>query len=319
MKDSPQWKRLGQTLLILTVGIFCVYLWKFWGALEPTHYTIKRTRINAVLHARDSSSNSLPTLWHTAGCASNHPIFQCQAKNKFCGRKILKMVTVQDYKDNVYLKSAPYDNCSLVGSSGNLKNHAYGDLIDRNNIVIRINNAPVKGYEQMVGHRPADIVIHNNHVHDEKCMVKTGHQVLYVCCTPLPLGKREKATQDCPLYHTDEMYSMSNHIFRTVKDTLKVYGQRYHVNVTGDNYVHPSSGLKAVLFSMLLCREVHMFGFGMEGAKTFHYYSNNTEYRPPHHEMSLEMRIIKDIANGTIDSNILNLAERAFGRVILHR
>jgi hypothetical protein len=235
------------------------------------------------------------------------------------------MATVQDYKDNVYLKSAPYNTCALVGSSGNLKNHAYGDLIDRNDIVIRVNNAPVKGYERMVGHRLADIIILNDHVHDPaNCMADTlsGHGALYICTTPSFQPNKDskslakgKLIQDCPLYHADVMYTFSAYIFRTVKDSLTAYAQKYHVNATG----HPSSGLKALLFSMLLCRKVHMFGFGMEGATTFHYYSKETEFkRAERHELSLEMSIIKDLANGTFSLSLLDLTDTVFGRVTLH-
>ena len=86
----------------------------------------------------------------------------------------------------------------------------------------------------------------------------------------------------------------------------------------GENYIRPTSGLKALLFSMLVCTRVHMFGFGMQGTDRYHYYSNNTEYRPPHHAVDLEMKIFKDIESRTVDSDIIDLKDKVFGRVTMH-
>jgi hypothetical protein len=61
-----------------------------------------------------------------------------------------------------------------------------------------------------------------------------------------------------------------------------------------------------------------VFGFGIEGSETFHYFRNDTAYKPLHHEMSLEMRVIKDIANRTFDSSLLNLKDEVFRTVQLY-
>ena len=93
-----------------------------------------------------------PVLWDTVGCDSKHPVLRCQPslRNK-ADRPFNTTVRFHDFKNIMYLNSALHNSCSLVGSSGNLKNHAYGEHIDNSSIVIRINNPPVKGYEQFVG------------------------------------------------------------------------------------------------------------------------------------------------------------------------
>jgi len=51
---------------------------------------------------------------------------------------------------------------AVVGSSGNLLDHLYGEDIDKHDVIIRFNQARVKGYEKHVGSR-TDIRIMNTH------------------------------------------------------------------------------------------------------------------------------------------------------------
>ena len=44
-----------------------------------------------------------------------------------------------------------HDTCALVGNSGSLMKHNYGDEIDEHNVVMRFNLAPTVGYEKHVG------------------------------------------------------------------------------------------------------------------------------------------------------------------------
>lgn len=51
---------------------------------------------------------------------------------------------------------------AIVGSSGNLLDHLYGEDIDNHDIIIRFNQARVEGYKKHVGSR-TDIRIMNTH------------------------------------------------------------------------------------------------------------------------------------------------------------
>ena len=44
-----------------------------------------------------------------------------------------------------------YGTCAVVGASGQLRNDQMGAVIDAHEAVIRVNSAPVSGYEEMVG------------------------------------------------------------------------------------------------------------------------------------------------------------------------
>ena len=46
-----------------------------------------------------------------------------------------------------------WDKCAIIGNSGHLLKSKWGAEIDKNDVVMRINQAPTKGYEKYVGKR----------------------------------------------------------------------------------------------------------------------------------------------------------------------
>ena len=272
-----------------------------------------------VRHDQASKEGASPKLWDSVGCNSKHPILLCKTiKSNVTHFDV--PASLDDFGDSVYLNSTVHNSCSLVGSSGNLRNHAYGKLIDSKSIVIRINNPPMNGYEEFVGYRPADILMINNHLSREKCHLPTNDSTLYVSTPFNGIRNGTQTIRLCNAHLKAKILDLSSHIQQISHDLLEMYVQRHNLRkgIHGQHDIHPTSGLKALLFSMLVCRRVHMFGFGMQGAKTFHYYSNDTVFRPPHHEVDLEMTIYKDIERGTLDSDIIDLRDEVFGKVTIH-
>ncbi|CAN2390097.1 3-sialyltransferase activity, partial [Pristimantis euphronides] len=64
---------------------------------------------------------------------------------------LLEMITDKDIP--VGLSSKDCKRCIVIGSGGNLHGLQLGSAIDKYDVVIRLNNAPVLGYEQDVGHK----------------------------------------------------------------------------------------------------------------------------------------------------------------------
>jgi hypothetical protein len=54
-----------------------------------------------------------------------------------------------------------FDTCAVVGNAGSLKRTAYGLLIDQHDAVLRLNQAPVGGYEQWVGRKTTFRLLNN--------------------------------------------------------------------------------------------------------------------------------------------------------------
>jgi len=54
-----------------------------------------------------------------------------------------------------------HGTCAMVGNSGILKRGGFGRSIDAHDVVMRINQAPVAGYEKMVGARTTYRMLNN--------------------------------------------------------------------------------------------------------------------------------------------------------------
>mmetsp|Transcript_32628 Transcript_32628/g.52289 ORF Transcript_32628/g.52289 Transcript_32628/m.52289 type:complete len:259 (-) Transcript_32628:706-1482(-) len=58
-------------------------------------------------------------------------------------------------------KTPTHGTCAIVGNSGILKRGGYGKPIDANDVVMRINQAPTKGYEDIVGSQTGYRMLNN--------------------------------------------------------------------------------------------------------------------------------------------------------------
>lgn len=67
----------------------------------------------------------------------------------------------------------PFGTCALVLSSGVLKHREYGSLIDENDVVVRFNMAPTRGYERNVGRRTTHMFAWNIHYEEFERVMNT--------------------------------------------------------------------------------------------------------------------------------------------------
>ncbi|XP_061110250.1 CMP-N-acetylneuraminate-beta-galactosamide-alpha-2,3-sialyltransferase 1-like [Conger conger] len=159
--------------------------------------------------------------------------------------------------------------CAVVGNSGNLKGSDYGALIDSNDFVIRMNKAPILGYEKDVGNR-------------------TTHRVMY----PESATNLQKDTSLLliPFKTLDLEWITSALTTGTVKRTrmpvmAKINADKNKVliyNPTFLKYVYdvwlerhgqyPSTGFLTLMFAIHVCDEVNVFGFGASKDRTWQHY-----------------------------------------------
>ena len=308
-------------LILVAAGFAFLYLPLFLQSSSiPMFDWSKRGASHTHRSKTVSTQRGCTSLWKRVGCNSSRPIFRCRPFQSSSTRKERHYdAVVKTFDSLVYLNGCRHETCSLVGSSGNLKNRARGKLIDKSSIVIRLNNQPITGYEKYVGTRPADIMIFNYHI---DCFTNTSHPTLYVRSTANPLRENAVIIKKCQAHRIVPLYSLSKYVQRQAQILLKAYAVRYNVQrkvySSKGNYIHATSGFKALIFSMMICRQVHLFGFGKKGAKTWHYYPPYRNYTPPHHEMFLEMKIIQDIAKTTQNSSMADFIDEAFSKLTVH-
>uniref|UniRef100_A0A6N2MCF1 Sialyltransferase-like protein n=1 Tax=Salix viminalis TaxID=40686 RepID=A0A6N2MCF1_SALVM len=127
-----------------------------------------------------------------------------------------------------------YGSCAVVGNSGILMQKEYGELIDRHEVVIRLNNARTEKYERNVG-------------------AKTNISFLAIFCIFVEGGK---------------YYSLKRFVEETGK-SLDEWGSAHDGSM-----FHYSSGMQAVMLAVGICDKVSIFGFGKSASARHHYHTN---------------------------------------------
>ncbi|KAK2494178.1 hypothetical protein MC885_019085 [Smutsia gigantea] len=152
--------------------------------------------------------------------------------------------------------------CAVVGNSGNLRESWYGPQIDSHDFVLRMNKAPTAGFEADVGS-------------------KTTHHLMY------PESFRELAENVSmvlvPFKTTDLEWVVSatttgtiSHTYVPVPAKIKVKKSKYVFDSWLQGHGrYPSTGILSVIFSLHICDEVDLYGFGADSKGNWHHYWEN--------------------------------------------
>ncbi|KAM6949512.1 CMP-N-acetylneuraminate-beta-galactosamide-alpha-2,3-sialyltransferase 1-like [Aplochiton taeniatus] len=148
--------------------------------------------------------------------------------------------------------------CAVVGNSGNMKGARYGAQIDANDIIIRINKAPVRGFESDVGSRTTHRFIYPESAVD---LQDSTHLVLV------------------PFKVLDLQWLVSA---LTTGSITRTYGKIMVINPAFMKYVYevwldnsgryPSTGFLTLIFAIHICDEVTVYGFGADKFGNWHHY-----------------------------------------------
>ena len=241
------------------------------------------------------------SLWNLVGCGSKYSLLSCQTKQhiksnhiKFHGNFIL----VNRSHFNHPLLRQRWNRCAVVGSSGRLLKTKFGQEIDRHDVIVRINYPPTSGYEKHVGSRPTDIHFFGDKV--TKCFNDSDSESKLVVF-PFPFGKRYKTDvfKVCKANRELQLYPISSYIFNFARGLVKKYSKDPGAHRNG----FPSSGFRAVIFSMMMCANVDVYGFGLSGDKNepVHYYEKSKDSRSfkRGHDPDTEFRLLTHWPNST--------------------
>ncbi|XP_054021680.1 CMP-N-acetylneuraminate-beta-1,4-galactoside alpha-2,3-sialyltransferase isoform X3 [Dryobates pubescens] len=146
----------------------------------------------------------------------------------------------KDYRLTPALDSLSCRRCIIVGNGGVLANKSLGLKIDDYDVVVRLNSAPVKGFEKDVGG-------------------KTTLRITY------PEGAIQKMEQ----YEKDSLFVLAGFKWQDFK-WLKYIVYKEKVNI-------PTLGSVAITMALHNCDEVAVAGFGYDMSSPnapLHYYEN---------------------------------------------
>ncbi|KAL3687313.1 hypothetical protein R1sor_013622 [Riccia sorocarpa] len=207
-----------------------------------------------------------------------------------------------------------YKSCAVVGNSGILLNSTYGKLIDSHEMVIRLNNAKILGYEKHVGSKTTLAFINSNILRQCARLKKdcTCHPygadvpiMMYLCQAPHLMDVAFcRSFHKPPLLVTDNRldilsnriarwYSITNHLETTGKP-LEAWSK-----IHGATYFHYSSGFQAVIVALGICDRVSMFGFGKHPLSKHHYHTQQ-KAELALHDYQAEYVFYNDLVHGRL-------------------
>ncbi|KAJ8342502.1 hypothetical protein SKAU_G00324300 [Synaphobranchus kaupii] len=223
--------------------------------------------------------------------------------------KVLAIMASYEIPDSI--KSLPCRTCAVVGNGFSIKNSSLGGAINKYDVVIRLNDAPVRGYEDDVGNKTTmrffypESASHNPGLHNDPDTImvlvpfkqqdlRWIKEILYDekrvrrgFWRPPPqiwLGKPSQVRVLDPFF-------LHETACRLLNIPLKPKSNQ--------NPVHPTTGILAVYVALNFCDVVHIAGFGYPESwnqkQPIHYYGYNTmkSMKDSYHDLRHEAEALK--------------------------
>ncbi|XP_037764402.1 type 2 lactosamine alpha-2,3-sialyltransferase isoform X4 [Chelonia mydas] len=180
--------------------------------------------------------------------------------------------------------------CVVVGNGGVLRNKTLGEKIDSYDVVIRMNNGPVIGYEEDVGRRTTFRLFYPESIfsdpinydpnttvillvfkpHDLKWLwnILSGHKINTNSFWKKPALKM--------IYKANQIRVLDPVIIRKTAHEWLQFPTKFPRK---EKPKHPTTGLIAITMAFHICSEVHLAGFKYnftDRNSSLHYYGNET-------------------------------------------
>ncbi|XP_066548137.1 alpha-N-acetylgalactosaminide alpha-2,6-sialyltransferase 3 [Amia ocellicauda] len=159
------------------------------------------------------------------------------------------------------------DVCSVVSSSGQMLDREAGWEIDQSSCVLRMNNAPTKGFETDVGRRTTLRVVSHTSVplllQKQQYFFGQANDTVYVIWGPLRnMRKDGKGIVYNMLRQVMDNYPQAK-IFVTTEERMN-YCDKVFKEETGKDRIQSGSYLSTGWFTLILamdmCRDIHVYG-----------------------------------------------------------
>ncbi|XP_021255339.1 type 2 lactosamine alpha-2,3-sialyltransferase isoform X4 [Numida meleagris] len=217
--------------------------------------------------------------------------------------------------------SVACQRCVVVGNGGVLRNKTLGGKIDSYDVIIRMNNGPVIGYEEDVGRRTTFRLSYPESIFSDPIHYDPNTTVVIIVFKPRDLkwlweilggqkisakGFWKKPALNM-IYKSNQIRILDPSITRkTAYDWLR-FPTRFPKK---EKPKHPTTGLIAITLAFHICHEVHLAGFKYDFTdknSSLHYYGNETMsqmMQNEYHDINAEQKFLKKL----IDKNfVVNL------------
>ncbi|NP_001303813.1 CMP-N-acetylneuraminate-beta-galactosamide-alpha-2,3-sialyltransferase 2-like [Latimeria chalumnae] len=165
--------------------------------------------------------------------------------------------------------------CAVVGNSGNLKGSGYGNQIDHNDFVMRMNHAPTTGFESDVGSKTT----HHFMYPESAKNLPANVSLVLIPFKTLDLQWVISALTTGSIKST---YAPVKQFLRVDKDKVQIYNPAFfkyiHDKWTEHHGRYPSTGMLVLFFALHVCDEVDVYGFGADSRGNWHHYWENNRY-----------------------------------------
>ncbi|XP_052521230.1 type 2 lactosamine alpha-2,3-sialyltransferase isoform X1 [Tympanuchus pallidicinctus] len=211
--------------------------------------------------------------------------------------------------------------CVVVGNGGVLRNKTLGGKIDSYDVIIRMNNGPVIGYEEDVGRRTTFRLSYPESIFSDPIHYDPNTTVVIIVFKPRDLkwlweilggqkisakGFWKKPALNM-IYKSNQIRILDPSITRKTAYDWLHFPTRFPKK---EKPKHPTTGLIAITLAFHICHEVHLAGFKYDFTdrnSSLHYYGNETMsqmMQNEYHDISAEQKFLKKL----IDKNfVVNL------------
>uniref|UniRef100_A0A1A8FEK7 CMP-N-acetylneuraminate-beta-galactosamide-alpha-2,3-sialyltransferase 4 n=1 Tax=Nothobranchius korthausae TaxID=1143690 RepID=A0A1A8FEK7_9TELE len=224
---------------------------------------------------------------------------------------LLKVLAITaNYQMPANLENLECRTCVVIGNGFVIKNSSLGDIINKYDVVIRLNDAPVRGYEEDVGNKTT-----MRFFYPESASYNPGLQnepdTLMVL---VPFKMHDLRWLKEILYNEKRVrkgfWKPPPQIWLGDVNKIRVLDPHF-LHQTADkllhllppkgkqNPVHPTTGLLSIFVALNYCDVVHVAGFGYPSSKNqrqpIHYYGRETmkSMKNSYHDLNHEAKALK--------------------------
>ncbi|XP_053312902.1 type 2 lactosamine alpha-2,3-sialyltransferase isoform X2 [Spea bombifrons] len=180
--------------------------------------------------------------------------------------------------------------CVVVGNGGVLRNSTLGKKIDSYDVVIRMNDGPVLGYEEDVGQKTTFRLCYPESIFSDRSHYDPNTTVVLMMFKPhdvkwlseLITRKRvstygfwRKPAMNL-IYQTHQLRVLNPFILQQVSQNILNFPKNFPKT---EKPKHPTTGIIAITLAFHICNEVHVAGFKYNLTSlnsSLHYYGNET-------------------------------------------